>query len=97
MIISPTCLDLHSFADFTVAHVTVCSDRERVSFPTVQVGELAGGVGGVALLSYSHATGGRSHVQLHPLSFLPVQVCHTRPALQVDSNTHGFTGSWRTY
>lgn len=96
MITSSTCLDLHSVADFTVAHVTVCSDRERVSFPTVQVGELAGGVGGVALPSHSPATGGRSHVQLHSLSFLPVQVCHTRPALQVHSNTHGFTGSWKT-
>lgn len=96
MIMSSTCLNLHSAADFTVAHVTVCSYRELVGFPAVQVGELAGGVGGVALQNHPHAAGGGSHVELHSLSFLPVHVGRSRPTLQVHSNTHRFTGPWTT-
>lgn len=96
MITSPTCLNLHSAAVFTVAHVTVCSYREFIGFPAVQVGELAGRVGGVALQSHSHAAGGGSHVELHSLSLLPVHVGRIRPTLQVHSNTQRFTGPWTT-
>lgn len=91
---SPTCLNLHSVADLTVAHLTVRSHRELVGFPAVQVGELAGGVGGVALQSHSRAAGGSSHVELHSLSLLPVHVGRPRPTLQVHSNTQRFTGPW---
>lgn len=81
MIVSRTCLNLHSAAGFTVAHVTVCSNREFIGFSALQFGELAGGVGGVALQSHSHAAGGSSHVELHSLSLLPVHVGRTRPTL----------------
>lgn len=93
---SPTCLNLHSAADFTVAHVSVCSYWEVVSSPTGQVGELAGGVGGVALQSLSHVAGGSSHVELHSLSFLPVHVGCTRPTLLVHSNKPRSAGPWTT-
>lgn len=92
-----TCLNLHSTAGFTVTLVTIRSYREFVGFPAVQVGELAGGAGGVALQSYSQAAGGSSQVALHSLSVLPVQVGCTRPTLQVHPNMQRFTGTWRRY
>ncbi len=94
MMMSRTCLNLHSAADFTRTHVTVCSYREFVGFPTMQVGELAGGVGGVALQNHSHTVGGSSYVKLHSVSFLPVYVGRTRPTLQVHSNMQRFTRCW---
>lgn len=41
--------DVHTAAGFTVAHAAVCSNRELVGLSTLQVGEIAGGVGGVAV------------------------------------------------
>lgn len=89
-----TCLDLHSAAGFTEAHVGISSHCELIGFPTAQVGEVAGGVGGVALQSRSHAAGGSCQVQLHLLLFLPVEVGRAAPTLQIHANTLRFTGTW---
>lgn len=67
-----TCLYLHNTADFTVTTVSIRSYGEFIGFPTVQVGEPTGGVGGVALPNYSQAAGGISQVELHSLTLLPV-------------------------
>jgi len=93
---SSTCLDLHSAADVTVAHVSVRSHREHECVSAVQVVEPAVGVGGVALHGHFHAAGGSSQVELHSFVFLPEHVGRAVPTLLVYCNMQRFTGSCTT-